>query len=229
MEILRETFFIQGLFAAVFIGIGAKCMVLHSYRRLLAASEEMDRPRRNWIGVLKKKFESYYQLDAKVHNVSCIVDKYFENHKVLGITISFWEQIPGFCGILCMILGFAGAIRGIFAGMESVLWIRGIIVSALCSLGIFLTDYLFPVNHMKRLIRINLIHFMENVLPNRADKGADKKKKEEEENLQEKQLVQDKKREAKEMEKRWEQTAAARELELTGEDIQTLKDFINDL
>ena len=229
MEILRETFFIQGLAAALIIGILTKVMVWRSYRKLLRASREMDRPQRRWIGVLKKKFENYYQLDADVHNTGCIVDQYFESHKLLGITITFWEQIPGFCAILCMLLGCAGAARGIAQGADIFLWLRSLMVSAVVGFIIFMIDSLVQMDHMKRMIRTNLINFLENVLPNRVNKSM--KKKDQDRQLQKKQKVrvQKEKEEAEEIAGHWEQIASAKELTLTQEDIQTLKDFINEL
>lgn len=229
MEILRETFFIQGLAAALIIGILSKVMVWRSYRKLLRASREMDRPQRRWIGVLKKKFENYYQLDADVHNTGCIVDQYFESHKLLGITITFWEQIPGFCAILCMLLGCAGAARGIAQGADIFLWLRSLMVSAVVGFIIFMIDSLVQMDHMKRMIRTNLINFLENVLPNRVNKSM--KKKDQDRQLQKKQKarVQKEKEEAEEIAGHWEQIASAKELTLTQEDIQTLKDFINEL
>ncbi len=229
MEILRETFFIQGLAAALIIGILSKVMVWRSYRKLLRASREMDRPQRRWIGVLKKKFENYYQLDADVHNTGCIVDQYFESHKLLGITITFWEQIPGFCAILCMLLGCAGAAKGIAQGADIFLWLRSLMVSAVVGFIIFMIDSLVQMDHMKRMIRTNLINFLENVLPNRVNKSM--KKKDQDRQLQKKQKarVQKEKEEAEEIAGHWEQIASAKELTLTQEDIQTLKDFINEL
>ena len=54
MEILRETFFVQGLAAALIIGIVSKIMVWKSYHNLLIASEEMDRPQTMDRGVEEK-------------------------------------------------------------------------------------------------------------------------------------------------------------------------------
>lgn len=229
MEILRETFFIQGLAAALIIGILSKVMVWRSYRKLLRASREMDRPQRRWIGVLKKKFENYYQLDADVHNTGCIVDQYFESHKLLGITITFWEQIPGFCAILCMLLGCAGAAMGIAQGADIFLWLRSLMVSAVVGFIIFMIDSLVQMDHMKRMIRTNLINFLENVLPNRVNKSMKKKNQDRQLQKKQKARVQKEKEEAEEIAGHWEQIASAKELTLTQEDIQTLKDFINEL
>ncbi len=229
MEILRETFFVQGLAAALMIGILSKIIVWRSYRNLLIASEEMDRPQRRWIGVLKKKFENYYQLDADVHNTGCIVDQYFENHKLLGISITFWEQVPGLCAILCMMLGCAGAVRGIAQGLDIFLWLRSLMMSAVVGFFIFMIDSLFQMDHIKRMIRTNLINFLENVLPNRVNKSMKKKEKDIQRQKKKRETMEKEKEEAGKIAGHWEQIASAKELELTQEDIQTLKDFINDL
>lgn len=229
MGIFKETFFIQGLLAAAVIGMIAKIIVWRNYYKLLQSSNDMDKSKRHWMGVLKKKFESYYQLGANVHNSTCIVDKYFESHKILGINSEFWEQIPGFCGILCILLGCAGSIRGIIGRTDSFLWIQSFMVSAVFGLVIFMIDHLFRLDHMKRMIRMNLIHFIENVLPNRMDKSEAKKEKEKKQQIKEQEYVRKEKENADRISNHWEQIASTKELELTQEDIQTLKDFINDL
>ena len=229
MEILRETFFVQGLAAALIIGIVSKIMVWKSYHNLLIASEEMDRPQRRWIGVLKKKFENYYQLDADVHNTGCIVDQYFENHRLLGISITVWEQIPGLCAILCMMLGCAGAARGIAQGTDIFLWLMSLMLSAVAGFLIFMIDSLFQMEHMKRMIRTNLINYLENVLPNRVNKSMKKKEKDVRRQKKNQENLEKEEEEAGKIAGHWEQIASARELELTPEDIQTLKDFISEL
>jgi hypothetical protein len=94
MEMLRETFFVQGLIVSVLAAVLVKIIVWRNYHKLLVSSEEMDRPKRYWIGTLKKKIENYYSLHAKVNNISCIVDKYLEANKIMGINSFFLEQIP---------------------------------------------------------------------------------------------------------------------------------------
>ena len=229
MEILRETFFVQGLITSLVIAILAKIIVWRSYRRLLKASKNMDKPQKRWIGVLKKKFENYYQLDANVHNTACIVDKYFENHKLLGISIAFWGQIPGLCGILCMLLGCAGAARGILQSEDIFLWLRSLMISAMAGLLVFLIDGLFQPDHMKKMIRTNLVNFLENVLPNRVNQSLKKKDLHDQRQKKRKEKMKTEKKETEQIRDHWEQIASTKELELTPEDIQTLKDFINDL
>ena len=44
MEMLRETFFVQGLIVSVIAAVLVKLIVWRNYHKLLASSEEMDRP-----------------------------------------------------------------------------------------------------------------------------------------------------------------------------------------
>ncbi len=81
---VKRTFFVQGLIVSVIAAVLVKLIVWRNYHKLLASSEEMDRPKRYWIGTLKKKIENYYSLNAKVNNISCIVDKYLEANKIHG-------------------------------------------------------------------------------------------------------------------------------------------------
>lgn len=229
MEMLRETFFVQGLFASVFIAVVVKLIVWRNYHRLLISTEDMDRPKRSWIGTLKKKFENYYTLNANVKNAGCIVDKYFEVHKIMGINSVFLEQIPGFCGILCVLLGCVGAIRGILMNTDINFWGRSLILSTSFGIGIFMLDYLTKMDHTKRMIRMNLIYYLENVLPNRVDKNLSKQNRGKREQVKHEEQMQKEKEETQQIEGHWEQIASAKELALTPEDIQALKDFINDL
>ena len=80
-----------------------------------------------------------------MNNISCIVDKYFEADKILGINSFFLEQIPGFCAIICVGLGCLGAIRGIAMNADINFWGRNLIIGVVCGISI-LYDGLFNKN-----------------------------------------------------------------------------------
>ena len=229
MEMLRETFFMQGLIAATLIAVIAKIIVWRNYHKLLTSSEEMDRPKRYWIGTLKKKIENYYSLHTKVNNISCIVDKYFEANKIMGINSFFLEQIPEICGILCIGLGCLGAIRGIQMNSDINFWGRQLIVGVSFGILLFLFDRLSNMERMKKRIKINLLNYLENILPNRVEKDIKKQNFQKDETLKRKEKIKKEREEAKRQEEQWGEIASTRELQLTDEDIQTLKEFIKDL
>lgn len=229
MEMLRETFFVQGLIVSVAVAVFVKLIVWRNYRKLLISSEEMDRPKRYWIGTLKKKIENYYSLHAKVNNIGCIVDKYFEANKVMGINSFFLEQIPGICGILCVGLGCLGAVKGILMNSDINFWGGQLIVGVMFGIVIFLLDKLTSMEYTKRKIKTNLLYYLENVLPNRMEKDMKKQTYQKNEKLKKKAEAQKEKEEVRQLREHWGEIASTRELELTDEDIQTLKDFIKGL
>ena len=206
-----------------------KIIVWRNYHKLLVSSEEMDRPKRYWIGTLKKKIENYYSLHAKVNNISCIVDKYLEANKIMGINSFFLEQIPGICGILCVGLGCLGAVKGILMNSDINFWGRQLIVGTMFGIAVFLFDRLTDMEHTKRKIKTNLLYYLENILPNRMEKDLKKQNYEKNEKIKKSQEIKKEKEDARQLKQHWGEIASARELQLTDEDIQTLKDFIKDL
>ena len=229
MEMLRETFFVQGLIVSVIAAVLVKLIVWRNYHKLLASSEEMDRPKRYWIGTLKKKIENYYSLNAKVNNISCIVDKYLEANKIMGINSFFLEQIPEICGILCIGLGCLGSVKGILMNSDINFWGGQLIVGVMFGIVVFLFDRLTNMEHTKRKIKINLLYYLENILPNRMEKNLKKQNYEKNEKIKKSQKIKQEKEDARQLKEHWGEIASAKELQLTDEDIQTLKDFMKDL
>lgn len=229
MEMLRETFFMKGFITAMVIAVLTKVIVWANYHRLLVSSEEMERPKRHWIGTLKKKIENYYNLQTKVNNISCIVDKYLEANKIMGINSFFLEQIPEICGILCIGLGCLGAVKGILMNSDINFWGRQLIVGVMFGIVVFLFDRLTNMEHTKRKIKINLLYYLENILPNRMEKNLKKQNYEKNEKIKKSQKIKQEKEDARQLKEHWGEIASAKELQLTDEDIQTLKDFMKDL
>lgn len=229
MEMLRETFFVQGLIVSVVIAALVKLIVWRNYHKLLRSSEEMDRPKRYWIGTLKKKIENYYSLHTKVNNVGCIVDKYFEANKIMGINSFFLEQIPGICGILCIGLGCLGAVKGILMNSDINFWGRQLIVGIIFGIVIFLFDRLTNMEYTKRKIKTNLLYYLENVLPNRIEKDVKKQNYQKNEKIKKRQEIKQEKEEVDHLRDHWGEIASAKELQITDEDIEALKDFIKGL
>ena len=222
MEMLRETFFMKGFITAMVIAVLTKVIVWANYHRLLVSSEEMERPKRYWIGTLKKKIENYYNLQTKVNNISCIVDKYLEANKIMGINSFFLEQIPEICGILCIGLGCLGAVKGILMNSDINFWGGQLIVGVMFGIVVFLFDRLTNMEHTKRKIKINLLYYLENILPNRMEKNLKKQNYEKNEKIKKSQKIKQEKEDARQLKEHWGEIASAKELQLTDEDIQTL-------
>ena len=146
-----------------------------------------------------------------------------------GINSFFLEQIPGICGILCVGLGCLGAVKGILMNSDINFWGRQLIVGTMFGIAVFLFDRLTDMEHTKRKIKTNLLYYLENILPNRMEKDLKKQNYEKNEKIKKSQEIKKEKEDARQLKQHWGEIASARELQLTDEDIQTLKDFIKDL
>lgn len=87
-------------------------------------------------GSAEKKFESYYQLEANLNNIPCVVDKYMKNHKIAGVSSEIMEQITGLCAVLSFFLGCLGTVRGYIEGADLSVVAESLFLSL--SAGLFL-------------------------------------------------------------------------------------------
>ena len=139
------------------------------------------------------------------------------------------EQIPEICGILCIGLGCLGAVKGILMNSDINFWGGQLIVGVMFGIVVFLFDRLTNMEHTKRKIKINLLYYLENILPNRMEKNLKKQNYEKNEKIKKSQEIKQEKEDARKLKEHWGEIASAKELQLTDEDIQTLKDFMKDL
>ena len=151
------------------------------------------------------------------------------NFQLLTSHSFFLEQIPEICGILCIGLGCLGAVKGILMNSDINFWGGQLIVGVMFGIVVFLFDRLTNMEHTKRKIKINLLYYLENILPNRMEKNLKKQNYEKNEKIKKSQKIKQEKEDARQLKEHWGEIASAKELQLTDEDIQTLKDFMKDL
>ena len=105
-------------------------------------------------------------------------------------------------------------------------WGGQLIVGVMFGIVVFLFDRLTNMEHTKRKIKINLLYYLENILPNRMEKNLKKQNYEKNEKIKKSQEIKQEKEDARQLKEHWGEIASAKELQLTDEDIQTLKDFM---
>ena len=106
----------------------------------------------------------------------------------------------------------SGRIRGIAMNADINFWGRNLIIGVVCGISIFMMDYLTKMDQMKRKIKINLINYLENILPNRMLNYT--KKQNYKENKKKEEIKKEKKQVAN-IEEHWGEIASSRECQLT--------------
>lgn len=164
-ELLENNFFIYGTIVVGVIGMIIRIMVGIVYNKILNASLNIDETNNKLINLIRKKFDTSYNIGMNVYNVEAFVDKSVLQHRFMGIFLSTWESICGQALIILlvsmpvlMIWGYLSA-----CGIEVIL--HGLSVSILF-IGIFIiVDKGANLHNKRDKIRINIIDYFENIYP----------------------------------------------------------------
>lgn len=89
---VKRNFFVQGLIVSVIAKSIGKAYCLAQLSQIIGFVRRNGQAKTILDRNAKEKIENYYSLNAKVNNISCIVDKYLEANKIMGINSFFWNR-----------------------------------------------------------------------------------------------------------------------------------------
>ena len=159
--------------------------------KLIWESENMSSMANKSLQQLKLKFSSCCQLHEGMSNIAVFVDKYMNQLKICGFSLSVLKHLSGQLVLLSILISGIGACRGIIAG-ESILYIVPYyIISFLGLYCYFAISSLVDIVGKTQILRTNLIDYLENHLVNRLEQTTlDLKLVQGEERVQEKESAQ---------------------------------------
>lgn len=137
--------------------------------KLIWESENMSSTANKSLQQLKLKFSSCCQLHEGMSNIAVFVDKYMNQLKICGFSLSVLKHLSGQLVLLSILISGIGACRGIIAG-ESILYIVPYyIISFLGLYCYFAISSLVDIVGKTQILRTNLIDYLENHLVNRLE------------------------------------------------------------
>lgn len=145
------------------ISLGVLC------HRLIWETENMSGSKNKSLQQLKLKFSSCCKLHEGVSNIPVFVDKYMNQIKVHGISLSTLKHISGQLVLLSILISGIGACRGIIAGESVILIVPYYIISFLGLYCYFAISSLIDIADKTKILRTNLIDYLENHLANRLE------------------------------------------------------------
>ncbi len=159
--------------------------------KLIWESENMSSTANKSLQQLKLKFSSCCQLHEGMSNIAVFVDKYMNQLKICGFSLSVLKHLSGQLVLLSILISGIGACRGIITG-ESILYIVPYyIISFLGLYCYFAISSLVDIVGKTQILRTNLIDYLENHLVNRLEQTTlDLKLVQGEERVQEKESAQ---------------------------------------
>lgn len=145
------------------ISMGVLC------HRLIWETENMSGSKNKSLQQLKLKFSSCCKLHEGISNIPVFVDKYMNQIKVHGISLSTLKHISGQLVLLSILISGIGACRGIIAGESVILIVPYYIISFLGLYCYFAISSLIDIADKTKILRTNLIDYLENHLANRLE------------------------------------------------------------
>lgn len=151
------------LAALFFIGLIIKLGVSRSYRRMIAAAEDMGRSEHRLLKNILLKFETCYKLKLSVSDVDTFVDKHIYSFKTIGAHLYSWENIGNQFLILTMVASVVGGVVGVYYDVGQFAFFSTVLGGFLLSGLLLLVDSMLNLSMKKQLLRIHIKDFLENI------------------------------------------------------------------
>lgn len=145
------------------ISMGVLC------HKLIWETENMSSSKNKSLQQLKLKFSSCCKLHEGMSNIPVFVDKYVNQIKVHGISLSTLKHISGQLVLLSILISGIGACRGIISGESVILIVPYYVISFLGLYCYFAISSLIDISDKTKILRTNLIDYLENHLANRLE------------------------------------------------------------
>lgn len=159
--------FEKNIIIYTFLGLCALGMLLRLtvnavYKYLVRESDRLGETRNKMLMHMKMKFTACFKLKIGVNNVDTFVDKSVLKYRFCGVLLSTWENVSGqvlFLNLLMVpVLTVFGVAYG--CGQNQILLVGA--VGILTSAVLILADISMNIAGKKRLLRINLLDYLEN-------------------------------------------------------------------
>lgn len=139
------------------------------YHKLIWETENMSATTNRNLQKLKIKFTSCRQLHESVPNVPVFVDKFINQIKVGRLPLSFLKHVSGQLTLLAVLVAGIGACMGIIHNENFFQIAPFYLISFLGLYGYFAVSSLVDIPGKIKILRTNLIDYLENHLASRLE------------------------------------------------------------
>ncbi len=165
-EFMIPTLILLSLSIICQISMGVLC------HKLIRETENMSSTSNKSLQQLKLKFSSCSKLHEGISNIPVFVDKYMNKIKVNGISLATLKHLSGQLVLLSVLISGIGACKGIVLGESVIYVIPYYIISFLGLYCYFAISSLVDISSKTKILRTNLIDYLENHLANRLEQTS---------------------------------------------------------
>lgn len=154
------------------LGLLLRLIVDLVYRQLVKESDRLGETKNKMLRHMKMKFSTCYKLKIGVNNVDTFVDKSVSKYRFCGVLLSTWDNACGQVLLLVLLIVPVAAVFGVAekCGQDQVLMSGA--VGILTSAVLILVDKSINLTGKKKLIRLNLLDYLENFIKVRLEQEA---------------------------------------------------------
>ncbi len=140
--------------------------------RLISETDNLSATKNKTLKHMKMKFETCYKLKIGVNNVDTFVDKNILRYRFCGILLSTWENFSGQVLLLSFLIVPVSTVFGVIfdCGQDEI--INAGAVGILTGSILILVDRIVNLSTKKRVIRLNLMDYLENFCKVRLEQEA---------------------------------------------------------
>lgn len=139
------------------------------YNTLITETENMTTTEVDLLYQCKRKFSNCYRMHNGVLNVPVFVDKYLSKIKMGRFLVSTWKHLSGQLILLSIFAAGLGACLGIVEGNTLGEILPFYIVSMLDLYFYFAVSGFVDIEEKKRVLKINLVDYLENHMGNKLE------------------------------------------------------------
>ena len=170
MFIILQHRIIMSVVLVLFLsGTIIQLLLSHFYSVLIAETENMATTEVELLFQCKRKFSNCYRLHNGVLNVSVFVDKYLNKIKMGKFSVSTWKHFSGQLILLSIFTAGLGACIGIINGKTIGEILPFYIISMFDLYFYFAISGFIDVEEKKRVLKINLVDYLENHMGNKLE------------------------------------------------------------
>lgn len=155
------------------LGLLLRLIVDLVYKHLVKESDNLGETKNKMLKHVKMKFETCYKLKIGVNNVDTFVDKSILKYRFCGLLLSTWDNVCGQVLFLNLLIVPLIAVYGVIydCGQEHILFTGS--VGILSSAVLILVDKSINLNAKKKILRLNLLDYLENFCKVRLEQEAE--------------------------------------------------------
>ena len=167
MILKEEKWISAGILAFLALSILMRLLLAGFYHTMIRETDNMATTKNRLLKQCKVKFANCYQLNSGVANIPVFVDKFLNRLTFGHLSFDAWYHLSGQCMLFSVVFAGVGICKGILDGRLLGEILPFYIVSFLGLYLYFSLSALIDIKGKRRVLKTNLIDYLENHLSNR--------------------------------------------------------------